>query len=64
MTILPRDTVNSLLTDTSIRRTPGVGPVSVVFSYFTVTKLSIKRTPLLDGQVHGVGPDGVRFRES
>ena len=40
--------------DTSIKQTPGVGPVPVVFSYFTVTKLPIRLTPLLDRQVKPV----------
>ena len=40
------NTINSLLTDTSIRRTPGVGPCAPFFSHFTASKLSISRTPL------------------
>ena len=41
-------------TDTFIRRTPGVGPVPAVFQLFTVTKLPIRRTPPLDGQLEPV----------
>ena len=33
-------------TDTSIKRTPGVGPCAPFFSHFTASKLSISQTPL------------------
>ena len=39
-------TVNSLLTDTSVRRTLGVGPYAPFFIHVTVSKLSISWTPL------------------
>ena len=39
-------TVNSLLKDTSIRRTTGVGPCRPFFSHFTVSKLSRSRRSL------------------
>ena len=41
-------------TDTSIRRTSDVGPAPVVIHLFAVTKLPIRRTPLLDGQLDPV----------
>ena len=44
--VAPLSTVNSLLTDTSIRWTPGVGSCAPFFSHFTVSKVSISRTLL------------------
>ncbi len=59
--LLECDIVN--LTDTSIKRTPGVGPVSAVFQSFYCNKTSYKTDTSLRRTV-GTGPDGVRFRES
>ena len=53
-------TVNSLLTDTSVKRTPRVGPPAFLYSrYLTLYKkdTSLRRT-------HSTGPKGVRLRES
>ena len=40
--------------DTSIRWTPGIGPVPVFLQLFTVTKLPIRQTPLYDRQLEPV----------
>ena len=52
--------INSLLTDTSERRTP-VGPCMPFFGHFTVSKLFIRRTPTTDSWYQS---DSVHLRES
>ena len=55
-----RSTVDSLLTDTSVRRTPRVGPCLWLFPLFDSLEdgfLSLRRTL-------SVGPKGVRLGES
>ena len=52
-------TVDSLLTDTSVKRTLGVGPCLSLLPYLTLykTDTSLRRTL-------SAGPKGVRLRES
>ena len=51
-------------TNTSIKRTPGVGPCLPFFSHFAASKLSIYKLDTSIRRTVGVGPDGIHLRES